>query len=442
MWLKPREIIGVFHKFKLAVSNNYLQNNVRYHSNAASYNSSSFTNGLLKSIPEASDTGASTEPIRFNVLGDSFNILNVKVPRSAVFNIRSDTNRQYLISSTGEINKMEVDKFIINQNEGSRKTIEYQSCINNSGPMSVLLGLNSQHANFSVLTASDQKRWMIRQDELSVWQDDAVEIHSVRSLSKFVQVSGKGKFAISSPGNIIEIQLAKDESIFLNPHAIVGYTNVVGNAKPDNEIENAANELISGLHSIASVKLSQTRKLDTYLKNTQNAFRTSTEFGKKAIQKVISFWKENVTSKIKHERSINLISEKKTEGQKNDVRMKTESVDRQNTKKRSSVIETKKRSNADWMRTLRTIWWKSRNFLHAFGSVAWRTLSNLFRVVQNSIIVFFTGYHGNYLVRMKGPKTILVHDAINLRSGIMTKSELKRLKSKKESTQRMKPKYE
>mgnify|MGYP003362191341 FL=1 len=428
MWLTPRKVIGLFGKIGSKVSGDVKGKIMGDHSNVISSQSLLSIGDTMTNIVEKPCADASVEPIHFDILGDLFNILNVRVPKSTIFNIRSDNNRQHIISSTGNISKMSVDGMIIDKSKSSTKGILYQSCLNNSGAMSLLLGLNSQNANFAVLHVCAEKRWVVKEDGLSIWPNNGLEIHPIPSLSRFVQVSGNGKFAISSPGTIIQIQLAEGENICLNPRAIVGYTSLEDNCITKNNTERRENELISGFQRVTNVGVSQIVPFKSYMTYVQKLAKSTLVLGKTTIQKMGRLLSGTVASRTKQEGSGKLITERKVEEHKFDVKMKAGSINQQNGEKKLRSTETKKRGTTEWTEKLYPVLKTTRNICYTFGNMTWKTLNNILHEIKNFICVYFAGYKGDYLVCMKGPKTVLVHNAINLKTQALTESELKRLK--------------
>lgn len=199
----------------------------------------------LTSLPNATGNGAFVEPISFQVLGASSNLLNIKLPRSSILNIRYSNYQQKIIAINGHINSMYTELA-----RSSENNLIFQRCFNQSEPMSLLMSLNAQNANFAVIK-NLKHNWIIKRSSLFAWSGPSIKPTSTSSNAdaNLIQMNGEGTFVVATPGQIIQIDLSDGESLQVNSKSLVGYST------HNNKISDSIAELNSSVKSVVDVSV-------------------------------------------------------------------------------------------------------------------------------------------------------------------------------------------
>lgn len=197
----------------------------------------------LTSLPNATGNGAFVEPISFQVLGASSNLLNIKLPRSSILNIRYSNYQQKIIAINGHINSMYTELARSNENN-----LIFQRCFNQSEPMSLLMSLNAQNANFAVLNTL-KFNWIIKRSSLFAWSGPSIKPASSDADANLIQMNGEGTFVVATPGQIIQINLSENESLQVNSKSLVGFSTT------NDKISDSIAELNNGVKSVVDVSV-------------------------------------------------------------------------------------------------------------------------------------------------------------------------------------------
>lgn len=172
----------------------------------------------LTSLPNATGNGAFVEPISYQVLGASSNLLNIKLPRSSILNIRYSNSQQKLIAINGHVNSMYTELA-----RSSENNLIFQRCFNQSQPMSLLLSLNAQNGNFAVIDNLKSK-WIIKRSSLFAWSGPSVRPTSSDTDANLIQMDGEGTFVVATPGQILQVDLGENETLQINSKSLIGYS--------------------------------------------------------------------------------------------------------------------------------------------------------------------------------------------------------------------------
>lgn len=172
----------------------------------------------LTSLPNASGAGAFSEPISYQVLGLSHNLLNIKLPKSSILNIRYSNTQQRIVAMNGDINSMYSEIAKINESN-----VVFQRCFNQTEAMSLLIAQNSENSNFAVAN-TEKSNWFVKRNSLFAWSGPSIKPYSKKS-SKLALMKGEGTFIISSPGQLIQLNLNENENIEINADVLVAYTS-------------------------------------------------------------------------------------------------------------------------------------------------------------------------------------------------------------------------
>ncbi|GMM32310.1 hypothetical protein DAMA08_050550 [Martiniozyma asiatica (nom. inval.)] len=160
------------------------------------------------SLPQATGSGAFSEPISFQVLD---HLLNIKLPKSSILNIRY-SNLQHkilaLTSSTGSLTQG-----LLTQLTKSNGLI-FQKCYNPKEAMAILMARND-NGSFAVVEAKE--KWFVKKSNLLAWSGE------VENNGKLIQFS-QNSFVISSVGKITQIGISNGESVYINPEGILAFT--------------------------------------------------------------------------------------------------------------------------------------------------------------------------------------------------------------------------
>lgn len=170
----------------------------------------------LTSLPLVTGAGAFIEPVSYQVLGSSHDLLNIKLPKSSILNIRYSNKQQKIVALNGKINSLYTEITKLDSN------IVFQRCFNEKEPMSLLIAQNSQNSNFAVVETNKTK-WLVKKNSLFAWSGTSIK-PSASKHSKLAQITGDGTFVVSSPGQITQLVLDQNESIQVNSNVILGFT--------------------------------------------------------------------------------------------------------------------------------------------------------------------------------------------------------------------------
>lgn len=198
----------------------------------------------LTSLPNATGGGAFAEPITYQVLGASSNLLNIKLPKSSILNIRYSNSQQKIIAMNGHISSMYTELA-----KSTTNNLIFQRCFNQTEPMSLLISMNAENSNFAVIANKLKSKWIIKKSSLFAWSGSTIKPSSSDESSKLIQMAGEGAFVIATPGQLMQLDLAENESLQVNSKAIVGYTTTTAN------ITEAIVELNSGIKSVVDVSI-------------------------------------------------------------------------------------------------------------------------------------------------------------------------------------------
>ncbi|TID29738.1 hypothetical protein CANINC_001656 [Pichia inconspicua] len=171
---------------------------------------------VLTSLPHVTGAGAFIEHVSYQILGSSHNLLNINLPKSSILNIRYSNKKQKIVALNGKISSLYTELTKLDSN------IVFQRCFNQTEPMSLLIAQNSENSNFAMVE-TNKDYWKLKRNSLFAWSGPSIEPHAIKH-SQFVQIKGEGNFIVSSPGQILQLILAENESIHINQSAIVGYT--------------------------------------------------------------------------------------------------------------------------------------------------------------------------------------------------------------------------
>ncbi|KAI0463339.1 hypothetical protein LJB42_003363 [Komagataella kurtzmanii] len=187
------------------------------------FSSSKSSNEVLKPIkklPTVSGAGPFSEPATFDVIGNPNALLNVKLPSSTVLNLQFNNQQNNIVAVNGDISQLHTE---LGKLGTLTNSFLYQRCFN-INPISLLLSSASTNANFLSLKTSEKDQWsVVNKSSLVAWSGNGL---TVEPSEKGLQLSGKGVFALSHPGNLFEIKLLEGESIYLAPSTIVAYDNL------------------------------------------------------------------------------------------------------------------------------------------------------------------------------------------------------------------------
>ncbi|KAG7806517.1 hypothetical protein KL921_004914 [Ogataea angusta] len=172
-------------------------------------------NEPLKELPKSTGSGAFVEPVDFEVLGKTSTMLNIKLPKSSILNLRYSNANQSVIALNGKVSSLVVE---LGKLEGG---LIFQRCFNTSGPLSILMANKLQNSNFTVVNVLKDTHWTVRRDDLVAWTGNYIDLIGER---KLVKVAGSGKFVLSSPGQTLQLTLQDGETVSINPSSVVAYT--------------------------------------------------------------------------------------------------------------------------------------------------------------------------------------------------------------------------
>lgn len=206
--------------------------------------------GPLTSLPKATGAGAFVEPITYQVLGSSSNLLNIKLPKSSILNIRYSNKKQKIVALNGNISSMYTELARIHES-----SLIFQRCFNQKEPMSLLIALNAQNSNFAVVE-SLQENWVIKRSSLFAWSGSSMKPRPVSSSHNLIQMDGEGTFILANPGQLMQLDLNEDDSIQVNPRSLIAFTT--GNKTTDEsllELDHTSKSVVNlSVGSISRVK--------------------------------------------------------------------------------------------------------------------------------------------------------------------------------------------
>ncbi|KAG7876164.1 hypothetical protein KL938_004836 [Ogataea parapolymorpha] len=172
-------------------------------------------NEPLKELPRSTGSGAFVEPVDFEVLGKASSMLNIKLPKSSILNLRYSNANQSVVALNGKVSSLVVE---LGKLEGG---LIFQRCFNTSGPLSILMANKLQNSNFTVVNVSKDTNWTVKRDSLVAWTGNYIHLTGE---SKLVKVAGSGKFVLSSPGQTLKLTLEDAEAVSVNPSSVVAFT--------------------------------------------------------------------------------------------------------------------------------------------------------------------------------------------------------------------------
>lgn len=359
-------------------------------------------NDSIKDLPGTSGIGAFVSPVIFQVMGSTCNLLNIKIPKSSILNIRYNDYHQKVIALNGKIENMSIELGKV-QSKDKTDLLLYQRCFNPTTPMSMILSLNSQNANFTILhndKAKDSSKWIVKREDLVAWSGRHLDVFLSPEYSQLAQLAGTGSLVLSSPGQISKIHIDDGESISLNPRCIVAYTT--------------PNEM--------SV-IDATKELGTGLKRTINM-----SIPKVGIMSWLDYFGNATKRTIKNMVSV---SAKYLHGTSNDssTQIREETPQMEKLKEMGLADEPikVKAESKEKHETVSKFNDKTRYYL----TKCWTFVVNTTRKMTSSIIFFLgrltSGSKQSYMITLKGPKTILINNSVSIRSKILTKKEIDRL---------------
>ncbi|KAG7891404.1 hypothetical protein KL908_004157 [Ogataea polymorpha] len=172
-------------------------------------------NKPLKELPRSTGSGAFVEPVDFEVLGKTSNMLNIKLPKSSILNLRYSNANQSVVALNGKVSSLVVE---LGKLEGG---LIFQRCFNTAGPLSILMANKLQNSNFTVVNVSKDTNWTVKRDSLVAWTGNYIDLTGE---NKLVKVAGSGKFVLSSPGQTLHLTLDDAEAVSVNPSSVVAFT--------------------------------------------------------------------------------------------------------------------------------------------------------------------------------------------------------------------------
>lgn len=169
--------------------------------------------------PQATALGAFSEPLSFQVLGNSMDLLNIKLPQSSILNIRYNNARHNVVAVTGD---SKWDVALARDAAG----LIFQRCYNPNGPLSLLLSSNGARGGSSYVVL-DSGMWSVRKDALLAWSH-GVKLENISS-NKLLSVTaqaGTDRVVIAAPGHMTQIGLEEGESIAINADCLVAVSGI------------------------------------------------------------------------------------------------------------------------------------------------------------------------------------------------------------------------
>ncbi|GMG49043.1 unnamed protein product [Ambrosiozyma monospora] len=257
--------------------------------------------------------------------------------------------------------------------------------------MSILLSLNSSSSNFIVLqsaeagngVSSQGKRWFVKKNSLLAWSGNYLKINETEKFNKMLKLSGNGKFVLTSPGSIVQIDLKENEKILVNPLSVIAYSSpneTMQSTKTESEGESQDTDEVVD----PSVKYF----VDLSIPKVSTMTRFSFYFSK-----ITSF----VKSKLK-ENQIEL------------------SLTGKASTSTSSTTTPTTTTNQDTQQQL-------SNVVISITSA----ITKFTRFIRLSIGRLITGSKTDYMVEFKGPKTLLIHNNLKLKDSLLTDKEIEQL---------------
>lgn len=254
----------------------------------------------LTSLPKATGNGAFVEPISYQVLGSSSNLLNIKLPKSSILNIRYSNSQQKIVAMNGHITSMYTELARLKESN-----LVFQRCFNEKEPMSFLMANNAQNSNFAVLD-NNRSNWIVKRSSLFAWSGPSIKPYAITKDSQRILMEGEGTFIISTPGQIIQVDLDENEAIQVNTKTVVAYSSD-SNALSLPHLESDFQSVVDlGIHIPPFfMRFNWIRKYlqipkqlleNPNVKPVLNAFATLS----KTFSKVLEFIKENV---LPHDRT-------------------------------------------------------------------------------------------------------------------------------------------
>ncbi|ODV84951.1 hypothetical protein CANARDRAFT_199767 [[Candida] arabinofermentans NRRL YB-2248] len=302
---------------------------------------------ITTSLPTTTGAGAFASPITFEVLGNSQNLLNIKLPKSSILNLRYSNKNQKTLALNGSIADLYVELGKL-QSKESKSTMIFQRCFNSKNPLSILMSNCAQGASFAVNTINSGSSWVVKKDALLAWSGNHLDLDLSEKYGKLVGIKGSGSFVLSSPGQLLTVELNEGESISVNPASLLAYSTV-GTVPVGDELKTGIRSLVE----LSVPGISGLSVLSRYFSKIK-----SVTVG--AIQRLTALVKKSAKS--------------------------------------SELYDQKT----------------------AFFSGLWSRM-------KRSTVKVINGSNQSYFVELKGPKTLLITNAIQLKDKILTEDEVSKL---------------
>ncbi|VEU20655.1 DEKNAAC101590 [Brettanomyces naardenensis] len=313
--------------------------------------------------------------------------------------------------------------------------------------MSILLSLNSQNANYSIIKTKDTgEQWIVKRDSLIAWSGNHLDISTTSRLSQVAQIKGEGTVAVASPGQISQIDLSEGESILLNPRSIVAYRT------EGESFEDAADELSSGAKSLVDMSIPKVRVLSKiryyyglageWVGGRWNSLRRFVkERTKQPAKEDIATVKDAVVREAAVKEEINGSEKVSPLEHADSTAVKDISASPSSPSASSSTSSSPTPSPA--YQTFLKIVCRTGNILKTASFSTGRALKRisistgialkkftLTAANKLSLLIgnIASGSRQNYFIEFKGPKTLLIHNAVNLKSEVLTKEEINKLR--------------
>ncbi|ODV98028.1 hypothetical protein PACTADRAFT_185603 [Pachysolen tannophilus NRRL Y-2460] len=192
-------------------------------------------------LVKGTGNGPFAETAKFEVIGTPASLLNIKLPASAILNIRYSNAISSVVGISGKLDNLTKELSLITS--GISKPILYQR-IYNTSPINLLVANSLNFRNFVVLNLknNENENWVVSNSKnLIAWSGNYLnlklnpkKIHGSSSnsyLSKFnaLDVDGEGIIALAGNGQLFKVELNQDESIYINPSALVAHKVNIGN---------------------------------------------------------------------------------------------------------------------------------------------------------------------------------------------------------------------
>ncbi|GMF00597.1 unnamed protein product [Ambrosiozyma monospora] len=195
-----------------------------------------------------------------------------------------------------------------------------------------------------------------------------------------LKLSGNGKFVLTSPGSIVQIDLKENEKILVNPLSVIAYSNPETTQSTKTE--------------------SETHDKDVTVDPSVKYF-VDLSIPKVSTMTRFSFYLSKITSFVKSKLKENQIELSLT--------------GKSNTLTSSTTTPTKTTSQGTQQ--------QPSNVISGITS----TITKFTRFIRLSIGRLITGSKTDYMVEFKGPKTLLIHNNLKLKDSLLTDEEIDKL---------------